>query len=39
MYCVYDKEGNFIKKFSSYEDAFTFLIVMQRYDWSIKHQI
>lgn len=35
-YAVYDSLGNILKSFNSYQAAFTFKIMNQRYDWKIK---
>ena len=35
-YKIYDKYGKFIKSFPTYKQAYTYIICMQRYDWSIK---
>lgn len=35
-YGVYDSVGKLLRCFKTYKQAFTFKIVMQRYDWTIK---
>lgn len=35
-YKVYDSLGNFLRSFSSYKQASTYITMCGRYDWSIK---
>lgn len=35
MYIVLDNLGVEVRRFNSYKSAFTFLTIMQRYDWQI----
>lgn len=35
MYKVIDSYNNVLKKFNTYKQAYTFLIMNQRYDWQI----
>ena len=34
-YVVKDSLGNFLREFDTYKGAFSFLVVNQRYDWTI----
>lgn len=39
-YNVYDTTGNVVRRyFKTWKDAYTFLCVMGRYDWSIKKKL
>ncbi len=35
-YAVYDSLGNFLRGFPTYQQAMTYKIMCQRYDWVIK---
>lgn len=37
MYKVYDSLGNLVRKFSTYQAAYTYLTVYGNYNWTIKH--
>lgn len=40
FYNVYDRTGNVVRgKFKTWKDAYTFLCVMNRFDWSIKKKL
>lgn len=36
MNIVYDRYGNLIRSFKTYDEAYKFKIVNQRFDWIIK---
>lgn len=36
MYKLFDSTGEYIKSFPTYREAFTYKIIMQRYDWKIQ---
>lgn len=34
-YVVKDSLGNFLREFDTYKGAYSFLVIYQRYDWTI----
>lgn len=36
-YLIEDSLGNIIKSFNTYKQAYTFIIMSQRYDWKLIH--